>query len=246
MNLRRLNDEGTRRMESFLDSLTTDSPEAYPEQLLTDPAASEGLAVEVPVDRAEFPRRFELAEYLYTRFAKAGLRDPERAAGVWSWLALYWFDQLCPKGKGGQLKPGERARWVARLDSSRKGYRHLVLGPYLIYSAWANRGYDPREALALLYTRPAAPGELVGQIASTQALVTNRAVVGAATAMYINSDGRLRRGAGGRRGGSSARLRDVVGQLDLTYDLHDLNAEQLLTLLPREFEPFRRKMLRDA
>jgi hypothetical protein len=66
MKLRKLNDAGLERMRAFLDSLTTDVPEKYPVSILSDPATSEDLQIEVDVDgERRFNRRFEVALYLY-------------------------------------------------------------------------------------------------------------------------------------------------------------------------------------
>jgi hypothetical protein len=36
------------------------------------------------------------------------------------------------------------------------------------------------------------------------------------------------------------RLMEVLGQFDLTYDLHSLTADQLYNMLPKEFDRFKR------
>lgn len=239
MNLRRLNDEGVRRMEAFLDSLTTDVPEAYPVEFLTDPAASEAIAVEVPVDQTVFPRRYELAEYLYKRFADAGIRDSERDAGIWAWLALYWFEQLCPKERDGRLKPGSRDRWIPRLGNSRRYYRHLVLGPWLIYRAHSD---EPSRALALLTDPPSVATAEVYRLFIEGPLVASIAAVTAATQLYYDSDKRkLKRGFGVKTGGGARRLVAFLQQLDCTYDLHSMSSDHLMRCLPSEFSRFRRR-----
>jgi len=238
MQIRRLNDRGIQRMEVFLDSLTTEMPMAYPESILTDPSTAEGLPFCIEVERRDFQRRYDAAEYIYTKFASSGLSEPERDAGLWAWLALYWFEQLCPRGSAGSYKVGERSRWIPRLDSARRYYRHLLLGPYLIYAAHADA---PQRACCVLIQSLARPGDVVEQIASRPQLVTCKAVLGAATAMYCSDNGGLRRGAGGKGPGSARRLGDVIMQFDRTFDLHALDAQDLLTLLPAEFDRFRRE-----
>jgi len=236
MELRRLNEEGTRRMEAFLDSLTTETPEPYPESLLTDPATSAALEVRIEVERRSFPRRFELAQYLYNRLSGSGLREPERDDGLWAWLALFWFDPLCPPGTDRRRRPGERARWIPEIGSARRYYRHLILGPYLIYAAHSD---DPLRAMCLLCQAVHVPGDVVEQIAARPQLVTSRAVVGAATRLYCNGDRSLRRGAGGKGPGSARRLGDVIMQFERTFDLHALTESELLRMLPPEFDRFK-------
>jgi hypothetical protein len=85
-------------------------------------------------------------------------------------------------------------------------------------------------------------GLLVTLIASRPSLVTCQAVVGAATRLYYDSGkGRNRTGLSGKGPGSPRRFADILSQLDLTWDLHSLSTEELLSLLPAEFDEFHRK-----
>lgn len=236
MRMRRLNEAGIHRMAAFLDSLTTEAPAANPGLILTDSSVSETLAVDVPIERVQFRRRYDVARYLYERLSGSGLREPERDAGLWAWLALFWLDQLCPPDENGSRQPGEQARWIPRIDVARRYYRHLLLGPYLIYAAHAD---NPQRAMCVLCQPLSSPGDVVEQIAARPQLVTSRAVVGAATRLYCNGGGALRRGAGGKGAGSARRLGDVIMQFDRTFDLHALDDLRLLDMLPPEFDRFR-------
>ncbi len=239
MRLRRLNDLGMERLGSFLKSLETDTPEPMPSMILSDPAVSEALPVEIHVDNVVFARRFEVGRYLYDLLAQ--LRTPEnltleRDAGIWSWLSLFYFDQLCPPTRDGARRPGELARWIPRFDAARRYYRHLLVGPYLIFKLYV---HDPDVAMVLLCTKPHAPGDIVEQFVSRPQLVTSSAAVGAATKLYHVTDGTFRRGAAGKDGGSVRRLAEVLMQFDRTFDLYVLTTEALMNLLPREFDRFR-------
>jgi hypothetical protein len=158
-------------------------------------------------------------------------------AGFWCWLSLYWFETLCPVVRD-QLKPGDRYRWLADLENPRKTCRHILAGPFQIYRAHRD---DPRRAMSLLCGLPTQPGPLVPLIASRPSLVTCNAVVGVATRLYYDAaNGRNRPGLSAKSPGSPRRFADVLSQLDLTWDLHSLSIEQLLTLLPSEFDAFHR------
>jgi hypothetical protein len=207
--------------------------------ILTDPAYSESLEVEIHVDRVEFTRRFEAGRLLYDLLAPLRSSEHlllERDAGIWTWLSLFFFDQLCPASPNGARKPGARARWIPRFDEARRYYRHLLVGPYLIFKLYAE---DPDVAMVLLCTKTHAPGDIVEQFVSRPQLVTSSAAVGAATKLYHVTDGTFRRGAAGKEGGSVRRLTNVLMQFDRTYDLYALTTEELMNLLPREFDRFR-------
>jgi len=238
MKLRRLNDAGICRMAAFLDSLTTESPEACPVSILTDSSTSEALAVDVSIERAQFLRRYEAALFLYERLSGSALREPERDAGLWAWLALFWFDQLCPADENGRRRPGEQARWIPRIDVARRYYRHLLLGPYLIYAAHDD---NPQRAMCLLCQPIHVVGHIYYQLVSRQNLITAPGVVEAATEMYYDPRrDALRRGSQtiGTEG-SVFRFASVLMQFDRTFDLHMLSGSQVLELLPPEFSRFR-------
>jgi hypothetical protein len=83
-------------------------------------------------------------------------------------------------------------------------------------------------------------GDVVEQLASRQEIVTNKAIVGAATKLYYDRvTGAPRRGAGGKGAGSARRLADIINQLDLTWDLYAMSENDLIARLPAEFDRFK-------
>jgi hypothetical protein len=237
MKLRRFNEKGTQEFEQFLDTLTSDVPLPIPTSLLTDPDMSEQSPVAVEIEPHVFANRFQLAEYFSDRLPRSGIRELEKDKGLWAWLSLYFFDQLCPVDGNGRRKPGNRARWIPATTDYRKYYRHLLAGPYRIYRAHRD---NPSRALALLSGPLDKPGDIVEQLASRQEIITNKAIVETATKLYIDtSTKRPKRGAAGKSAGSARRLAEVLNQFDVTWDLSVMDSPGLLTLLPKEFDRFR-------
>jgi hypothetical protein len=192
---------------------------------------------EVEIEQRCFTNRLEAAEYLNQLLGNAGFAAVECDRGLWAWLALFYFDQLCPLDSTGARKPGERARWIPAIGDFRKYYRHLLAGPYRIFRAHREM---PARALALLCTSISKPGDIVEQLASRQEVVTNAAVMQVATALYVDAATKQpKRGAAGRGPGSARRLADVLSQFDATWDLYSLQASKLLAVLPGEFDRFR-------
>jgi hypothetical protein len=86
------------------------------------------------------------------------------------------------------------------------------------------------------------PGEIVEQLAAYQELVTNKAVVESATRLYYDSSRENRHfkvGAAGKGAGSARRYVDVLMQFDLTWDLYSMTTDEILAMLPDEFDRFR-------
>jgi len=237
MPARRLTTEGIEQFGSFLSHLKTEPSLDAPMELLTGSTTSAPIDVDVDSEPRQFHSRLEVAEHLH-RLLKMDAANLRTDTGFWTWLALCWFESLCPS-QNGRWIPGDRNRWIADLEDPRKSCRHLLAGPYLVFRAHRD---DPTRALSLLCGPAQQQGLLVTLIASRPSLVTCHAVVGAATRLYYDSaKGRNRTGLTGKGPGSPRRFADILSQLDLTWDLHSLTTEELLALLPAEFDEFHRK-----
>lgn len=235
MMLRRLNDAGVERFQSFLDTLLTEGGAPSPKELLHDPVFSESVRSAVVLEQREFQNRFEAAQYLLGKLQAASLPQVDRDPGLWAWLSLFYFEQLCPLGPGGRRRPGERARWI--LERGARYHRHLLAGPFLVYRSHQDR---PERTLALLSGPLHRRSAVYDRLAENPQFISNDAIVELATRLYFSFDtGALRRGAASNGPGSVARYTAVLRQLDVTYDLYSLTSDQLLELLPPEFDSFR-------
>ena len=235
MKLRRLNAEGLRLFAEYLDALKATPSLPLPVTLLTDDATSE-QASSVEIARQTWGSRFGAAKWLYETLEPARLSDVARDAGLWAWLSLLHFDEVCPPDGRGHRKPGEPARHIPQVTNFQRYYRHLLAGPWRIYRTHRD---DPVRALVVLCQPLHTPGDLVEQLASRQELVTNRAFLAAATTLYVDPQTRLpKRGGGGKSRGTSRRLADVCNQFDVTWDLYAMEADELLARLPKEFQRF--------
>lgn len=233
MEVRRFNAEGIASFQRFLDSCTTDTPLPYPQTALTDPTLSTALNADVELEPRSFSTRFELAEYLDRQFEAANFRPASSDTGMWSWIACFYFPQICPRNARGQLQPGRSARWIPQSSDWRRYYRHLVAAPYAIYRAHID---NPKRALALLCQKPGRPGDLVEQLASRQEIVTNPGLLAFATSWFVDPvTGKQRRIANSKGPGGPRRLVAVLQQFDLTWDLRTMSEEGFRQLLPAEF-----------
>jgi hypothetical protein len=238
MKLRRLRERGIQAFAAYLDSLKDRPTADVPRDLLTNPEYSETVVPEIEIDETRtFGNRLEAAKYLYERLSSVALKDVERDNGLWTWLTLLYFDELCPKDESGNRKPGARARYIPEPANFQRYYRHLLAGPYRIYRAFRDA---PARALVVLCQPLDKPGDLVEQLVSRQEIVTNPAAMEAATFLYIDPATRTpKRGASAKTAGAARRLADVLLQFDCTYDLYAMTASELLDILPGEFDKFR-------
>ena len=237
MKLARLNADGIRRFEQYLDLATAEPSRLPPFELLTSAEMIEALEPTVTVESRILDTRLAMAEALDSILESAHARNVERDKGLWTWLTLFYFDSICPPRRDGSRKLRERAAYVPETDNFQRYYRHLLLGPYLIFRA--NRE-SPERAMAFLCKQPYIIDDVVAQIAARQEYITNPGVVELATRLYFDPASRsLKRGAGGKSGGSPRRLADLLSQFDVTWDLYAMTVEEFLSVLPPEFDRFR-------
>ncbi len=238
MKLHRFNDEGIKRFGQFLDALSADAALVVPIDLLTETACVVLVPPAPEVQAQQFANRIEAARYLDGILSGVTGCDVERDVGLWAWLGLFYFDQLCPPDGRGHRKPMERARWILAVDNPRLSYRHLLAGGYRVYRA--HRDY-PEAAMVLLHTPLPIIGHFWFQLASRMEQVTNRAIMEAATELYVGQRGtKAKRGATSEKTpGSVFRFAAVLNQFDPVWDLYAMKKEQILKLLPGEFDRFR-------
>lgn len=238
MLLRRFNNEGIDRFRTFIGRLKTeDKSLPAPMELLEDDTLTEVIGSGIDCPDAKFANRLAAAEYLDKLLEPVGLADAFADVGLWSWLALRFFDQLCRRATDGTRSPGEETRWIPLVDANRRYYRHLLLGPIVVYRAHRD---DPRRAAALLADPPhIATAEVYRLFIENPALTRSKSAVAAATSLYYDSTRKkIRRGAGSKEAGDCRRLIAVMQQFDCTFDLFALTERTLLNMLPKEFDPF--------
>jgi hypothetical protein len=124
--VRTLSVEGIKSFREFLNQLRAGENSLPPLELLEAEQHSEPFPADIEVDNRSFVSRLEAAEYLTTKFG--GIRDVHYNSGLWTWLTLFYFDQVCPPNEIGNRKANEEARYIPGSGSWRY-YRHLLAGP---------------------------------------------------------------------------------------------------------------------
>jgi hypothetical protein len=238
MKIRRLTDIGIEQFRCYLDDLRKGSTTGPPYDLLIDPQFSTEIKKEINVERRVFNTRLDLARYLDRALSVIANHSIESDIHLWSWLSLFFFDQVCPADRVGVRMPGRDYRHILE-PGYRNGHRHLLTGAYLIYSSYC---LGDRLGKLLLGTPPHVESKFYHQLAARQILITNKSVLEAAWQLYFNqSEGRPKKGASEEKNslGTLRRFIAVIQQLDLTYDLYSMSGDQILALLPHEFNQWK-------
>lgn len=234
--VRSLNRIGLEQLRGYLATLRGGAVEEPPLELLDDTAFSNELPAEIAFDTSRlFASRFYAAKYLAETLAPLGVEVTDRDVGLWAWLSLALFDQVCPDDAKGARYPGRDYRHIPEFGY-RHRHRHLLFGPYQMC-----RRHDVRSIVLLSGPLDSESG-LYHEIASRQDLIANRGVLEAVLMLYFDPKrGRPKPGAQAshHQPGTVRRFVRVLQQLDLTYDIYGLSGKQLLELLPEEFDHWR-------
>lgn len=238
MKIRYLTIKGIEGFRDYLAGLRQGLKAPPPYSLLDDPEFSAPFQVDSEIEQLNFGNRLELAKYLDQALKEMDSMGLENNVQLWSWLSLYFFDQVCPLEDNGLRKPGRDYRHILE-PGYPYGHRHLLAGAYLVYSVY---GLGENLSRLLLRTPLHLESRFHHQLASRQTLITNEGILEAADTMYFNEpEGKPKRGALREKSSPGTLLRfiDVIQQIDLTYDLYSMSGQEILALLPPEFDKWK-------
>jgi hypothetical protein len=162
-------------------------------------------------------------------------REITNSYGLWTWLALYYFDNICPVVDSKRNVLEDAVYVLGKTYNYQRYYRHLVRTPWLVVNNHGEYG----KVMPIMRDK-GTRSEIFEQLAARQEIIGNKNAIAAAYHLYFDSVAqRPKRGAGGKSEGTPRRLSAVIQQLDLTFDLRDCSVERFLALLPAEFERFK-------
>lgn len=240
MLARAFNERGMLRFRQFLEQYqegtvySDDVMKLVRDTSLSNLWEQQRLEINLP----QIASKKELAQTVCDSFEKAGYtelpirRGSESSRGLWTWLAAYAFHLIRTRNANKRLR--EYAYYIADQQWNRI-YRHRVAAP--ARHCWLFRD-KVRNANLLLYGPAHQLSDWEEQVGSRLDRIRNRELVIAMNHLYWDPKvAKPKRGAQNRdHGGTLRRFLRVMSQLELTYDLQSLAAEQILDLLPPEFD----------
>lgn len=240
MLLRRFNAEGIARFRDYIGLLNADKQLETkslpaPMALLSDDTCAEVIAPETRCPNALFENRLAAAKYLNAILEPLGLPGDGTDVGLWSWLALRFFDQLRPLRDGAVIDKRmgtEEARFIPSEHYTDR-HRHLLRGPLEIYRSVKG---NPSCAMCLLIQPVYMPGDIVEQFASRQLYIRNSELLGTVTSLVVDPQKNTLRPNAPTK---ARRLSFVLDQFDCTWDLGSIVKDKLIPMLPTEFKEFR-------
>lgn len=238
MQFRRFNDLGIKEFSDYLGTLRSNPSAPVPTDLLEQPQLTTVLEPVIEAKPHTFATRMEFARWLHEAAQRANAAIPRRDAGFWAWLTLALFEQVCPPDNSGVRHVKEDPRYLPQLDSSRRYYRHALVGPYNVYLRFLD---DPSRADALLCGPLAKLTDEAYRLFVENQLVVHRPAVAVLTEFFFDPQRhRLKRRSQSKtEPGSIRRLAKVLTQYARTYDLDVIPEQRLSSMLPREFDRWR-------
>jgi len=235
MIIRKLNERGLEEFSQFINSLRQGSKQNIPIGLLTSEASSESLPISLELDNNKpFNNRYELGVYLTEKFDVVNIQPLIGDNGFWSALALLWFDQLCPEKPDGSRKPSMVYNYVMS-----NNYNHRPR--HAIFTTWQLVDRYKEDARFLLSKELSVRGELIEQIMARQYYMGCEGVMRTASKLYYDPERRtFKKGSAGRTSpGCVYRFINWLQQLEINFDLFSMNSNDLMSLLPKEFDRFK-------
>ena len=233
-----LTEEGMRQAETYLKSIRQFGWMPLPTGLLSDHKYAEPVEPEAYVESRGFANRREAGQYLAAQLEPLGSGAVAGNAYLWSWLGMFYLEQTAHDGRRGAY--AEIAHLIdPRTHDSRDRSHHRLM---MAYDVWTLHGED---AWLLLDAPAGSMGQFTLRVVQSPELFRSRGVVQLIHQLYADrATRRLRRGALGTDNatappGSLPRIIRVLNQLSMTYDVYGMTGEQLLPLLPQEFDRFR-------
>jgi hypothetical protein len=236
--IRILNESGIQRFRDYVAAAKVDSTLVPPFELLEDGKFSEPFTQTIEIEKKQFANAYEFGVYLNAALSGCTPRDISRNHALWSWLALFFFDEIAKPNSSGQRKILEEAVYI--LDATfkfQRYYRHVVRTPWL-----AVLKHGQHAKVLLIASGGGTRTEVNEQLGAFPDLFGCNNIIASAYEMYFDVDAQKpKKGSSGKGPGTPRRLSAVVRQLQLTYDLDDCSIADFLNLLPQEFSRWANK-----
>jgi hypothetical protein len=252
INIRKLTDEGISDFQEYLDKTKSGESVEPPFHLIADPIKSQNAGLDVSIEQKIFSNRYDFGVYLWGKLNGVWKDEMRDNCGLWTWLALFYFEQLCPS-KG----PNRQEHYILSVGKWKIGnghdysYRHSVLTPVRLVKDFIE---SAPFFLCGTEKRPAgmdSMGDPVEQLFSRQYVMRNPNYLKLILKLYQDPEtGRVKTGAmsdpkkkklkSGKwsdagKGGARRLITGVMPRLNLTFNIGELNPDDSLQLAGNEF-----------
>ena len=230
--LRQLTDIGIERARDVLEEMrTSPAPVDAPHALLFDSLYSQPLVDAPELEARRFETRRDAAEYLAPLLAPIVHRAADHA-GIWSWLGMFYLrgtlwdqhDRMRPRNW-----PETTAFIFDRSGRSwQRRYRHYLWSSWRLHQAHGER------AAYLLDRDLSEFSNLTSRALGYSRVFNSVGIVPLMLMLYTAGGSQKPRHRHGR--GGLEHLIRVIDQLERTHDIYGMTVNQLLNILPPDFD----------
>lgn len=234
MRIRSFNQAGMDAFRAFLGAARSGSNLPVPVELLESDEHTSPLPTEIDVERCEFRSRRDAANHFHVLLSPLSPETVRKAAGMWTWLSLFYFDEVCPV-RSGRRNVRNDYTYIFMPNESRYFYRHLL------FISWYVLQLSPNHNRLFLDSSLVTLDTITTDVFKRLYLVRIPCIFELLDRLYWDETiGRPARGIVSPNrvmaGDLMHRFPTRIRQLEKTYDLMTLNADQLLEILGDEFQ----------
>jgi len=233
IELRSFNQKGIASVKDFLKALRDGGRNQNPIELLDDRSLTRIDYEDISVESRGFATRRDAAKYFHQKFEAIPSIELRSNAGLWTWLSLFYFDQICPEIDG-LRKVRNDYTYIFMPDQSMYFYRHLL------FVAWYVKHVSPTYNRLFLDTTVHQLDRFTEDVFKRLYLTRIDCIFEVLDRLYWDRQTNRPRKGVNSPGKTTAgdlihRFPTRIRQLEKTYDLMSLSTDQLLQLLGDEF-----------
>ena len=235
MILRQFNTSGIERFRKELERCKKNPFATMDIQLLEDDVFTEIVPGTATVEQKHFKTKGDAGNYLHPLLASTSLTPDNISTntGLWSWLSLFFFDSVCPQNQQGRRRVND-AHYYIYDHRWNYYYRHLL------FVSWKVRDIANGQHRLISSTKINEIDRVTRLIMNKLFVIRIPCIFEVLDRIYWNDATQQARknitDSEIREGDLASRLPQVIRQLEKTYDLQSLNADQFMNLLGNEFD----------
>jgi hypothetical protein len=231
--LREFTDSGTNAFKQYLTQAREQPELPVPWDLLEDNAHTRPIEPRTIVEGRSFANRGEAAAYLRDLLSDLPEQSAAVNAGLWNWLTLFFFNEICP-ARAGKRAVKNHYYYLFEPKNARHSYRHLL------YISWRIICLAPDKNRLFMSGSVASLDKVTSEVMKRLFLTRIPCIFEVLDRLYW--DDTRKRPRPGITDFRNVKPGDLVHrfpirmrQLERTYDLLTLKADQLVELLGEEF-----------
>ena len=240
MQLRRFNPSGIAAFRQFFAASREDASTAVPVDLLESDEHTSVLTPEIEIEPQDFKIKRDAADYFHERLTTIAADQLVNDSGLWTWLSLFYFEQICPT-VAGKRKVRNDYTYVFVPKSMRDTYRHTYR--HILFTCWNVLRVSPTYNQLFLHSRIDQLDKYNSEVFKRLYLTRIPCVFEVLERLYWDqATAQPKKGIVSPTkvvaGNLMHRLPIRIRQLEKTYDLQSLTADQLIELLGSEFRHY--------